>query len=346
MIDLPVIPPFDEEAAKRAAARQRELTKPAGALGRLEDLSVQLAGITAQERPQFDRKAVILMAADHGVAREGVSAYPPQVTRQMAANIAGGGAAVSVLARQAGARVVAVDIGIAGDTRAIEGLLQYKVAPGSGNMREGPALTRTQVEQAINVGLRVVREQAEQGLDIVALGEMGIGNTTPAAALTAVFTGAPVEQVTGRGTGLDDAGLAHKMDVIKESIHVNQPDADDALDVLSKLGGLDIAGLVGVIIGAASLRLPVVVDGFISAAAALTAVRLLPQVRPNLIASHRSLEAGHDVICENMGFEPLLDLKMRLGEGSGAVLALHLVEAAARILNEMSTFSDAGVSQK
>jgi nicotinate-nucleotide--dimethylbenzimidazole phosphoribosyltransferase len=264
----------------------------------------------------------------------------------MAANIASGGAAVSVLARQAGARVVVVDIGIMGDTGAIEGLLQYKVAPGSQNMRKGPALTGAQVEQAINVGLRVLREQAEQGLDVVALGEMGIGNTTTAAALTAVFTAAPVERVTGRGTGLDDAGLARKMDVIKESICVNRPDADDALDVLSKVGGLDITGLVGIIIGAASLRLPVVVDGFISAAAALAAVKLLPQVRPYLIASHRSLEAGHDVICEYMGFEPLLDLNMRLGEGSGAVLALHLVEAAARILNEMSTFSDAGVSQK
>ena len=346
MIDLPAIPPFDEQTAAWAAARQRELTKPAGALGRLEDLSVQLAGITAQERPKVERKAIILMAADHGVAQEGVSAYPAQVTRQMAANIAAGGAAVSVLARQAGARVVAVDIGIAGDTGAIEGLLQCKVAPGSKNMREGPALSRAQVEQAINVGLRVLRGQAEQGLDIVALGEMGIGNTTPAAALTAVFTAAPVEQVTGRGTGLDDAGLAHKMDVIKRSIRINRPDADDALDVLSKVGGLDIAGLVGVIIGAASLRLPVVVDGFISAAAALAAVKLMPQVRPYLIASHRSVEAGHDVICKYMGFEPLLDLNMRLGEGSGAVLALHLVEAAARILNEMSTFSDAGVSQK
>lgn len=343
-MNLPKIPPFDKTSAQKAAARQNQLTKPQGSLGRLEALSIQLAGMTGKERPRFAHKAVIVMAADHGVALAGVSAYPVEVTAQMVANIARNGAAVSVLARQNQARVVVVDIGVATDVSGLTGVLHHKVADGSANMLKGPALTPAQAEQAIAVGMQVLGEQATQGLDLVALGEMGIGNTTPASAITAVFTGLPVKDVTGRGTGLDDAGLQNKIKVIEEAIRLNQPDPGNALDVLMKVGGLDIAGLTGVIIAAAARRIPVVVDGFISGAAALVAVGLLPAVRPYLIASHLSVEAGHAAICKQLDLEPLLDLRMRLGEGSGAVLAFPIIEGAARILDEMATFAEAGVS--
>ena len=342
----PAIPAIDQSAAQKAAKRQDNLTKPRGSLGRLESLSIKLAGISGRERLDFSRKAVIVMAADHGVAVEGVSAYPAEVTAQMTANMVHNGAAVSVLARQAGARVITVDIGVAQDLSHLPGLLQCKVAFGSRNMLKGPALTREQAEQAIQTGMQIVQDEARKGLDMVALGEMGIGNTTPAAAITAVLAGLPVAQVTGRGTGLDDKGLTNKIGTIEKAIQLNQPDKQDAMDVLVKVGGLDIAGLTGVVIGAAAAGLPVIVDGFISAAAALVAVELVPQVRPYLIASHRSVEIGHMAICDHLGLEPLLDLHMRLGEGSGAVLAFHLVDAAAAILNEMATFDEAGVSDQ
>jgi len=343
-MNLPSIPAFDQTAADKAAARQNQLTKPQGSLGRLESFSVQLAGMTGRERPRFARKAVIVMAADHGVALEGVSAYPVEVTAQMVENIARNGAAVSVLARQNQARVVIVDIGVARDISSLAGVLHRKVAAGSANMLKGPALTPAQAEQAIAAGMQVLDEQAAQGLDLVALGEMGIGNTTPASAITAVLTGLPVKEVTGRGTGLDDAGLQKKIEVIEAAIRLNRPDPADALDVLAKVGGLDIAGLTGVIIAAAARRIPVVVDGFISGAAALVAAGLLPEVKPYLIASHLSVEAGHTAICRKLELDPLLDLHMRLGEGSGAVLVFPIIEGAARILDEMATFEEAGVS--
>jgi nicotinate-nucleotide--dimethylbenzimidazole phosphoribosyltransferase len=250
-----------------------------------------------------------------------------------------------VLAKQAGANVVVVDIGVAANISHLPDVLHRKVAPGSSNMLEGPALTHAQAEQAISVGMQVLNEAYEHGLDLVALGEMGIGNTTPASAITAVMTGLPVKDVTGRGTGLDDTGLANKIKVIDTAICLNQPDPQDAMDVLRKVGGLDIAGLVGVIIAASAKRIPVVVDGFISGAAALIAVGLLPQIRPYLIASHLSAEAGHAVICKKLELEPLLDLHMRLGEGSGAALAFLIIDGAAHILNEMATFDEAGVSK-
>ena len=344
-MQFPEIPEIDTNAAEKAIERQERLTKPAGSLGRLESLSVQLAGITAKERPMFPRKAVILMAADHGVALEGISAYPSTVTAQMVANIINQGAAVNVLARQNNAHVLVVDVGVAQDLEGLPGVVHHKLAKGSQNMRKGPALSRAMTEEAINVGMQVLREQVQDGLDLVALGEMGIGNTTAAAAVGAVITGSPVEAMTGRGTGLDDAGLAHKVEVIREAIAVNHPNPKDALDVLAKVGGLDIAGLVGVIIAAAAARLPVVVDGYISAAAALAAVELVPEVKPYLIASHLSVERGHAILCDYLDLSPLLDLQLRLGEGSGAVLAFPIIESAARILNEMATFDEAGVSQ-
>ncbi len=343
---LPSIPPFNHAVANQARDRQQMLTKPSGSLGRLEELSVQLAGMTGKARPRFSHKAVVTMAADHGIVVEGVSAYPAEVTPQMVLNILHGGAAINVLARQADARVIVVDIGVAYDFEGVQGLVHRKIARGTRNMHKDPAMTRAQAEEAVQAGIEIVQTEIKNGLDLVATGDMGIGNTTASSAITAVLTGKPVEQVTGRGTGLDDAGLSRKVDLIKEAISVNNPDPADALDVLSKLGGLEIAGLAGVIIGAAAQRVPVVVDGFISGAAALTAAELAPEVKPFLIASHQSVEIGHQAIWEKLGLHPLLDLGLRLGEGTGSVLAFHLIEAATRILDEMATFSEAGVSDK
>jgi nicotinate-nucleotide--dimethylbenzimidazole phosphoribosyltransferase len=346
MLTLPVIPEPDTRAAEAARTRQSQLTKPAGSLGMLEALSVQLAAAMANPRPDVSRKAVIIMAADHGVALEGVSAYPPEVTPQMVSNFLHGGAAINALARQAGARVVVVDVGVRADFEPDPQLVQRKVRPGTANLAKGPAMTRAEAEAAIQVGLDVVQDEISKGLDLVATGDMGIGNTTPSAAITAVLCGLPVRQVTGRGTGLDDGGLVHKIAVIEAAITLNQPDSRDVMDVLSKLGGLEIAGLAGVMLGAASRRVPVVIDGFISGAAALIAAGLAPQVKPYLIAAHQSVEIGHRAILSQLGLRALFDLDLRLGEGSGAVLAFHIIEAACRTLNEMSTFDEAGVSDK
>jgi nicotinate-nucleotide--dimethylbenzimidazole phosphoribosyltransferase len=344
-MNLPIIRAPDPNSESAARLRQDTLTKPPGSLGRLEELSIQLASVTGQPRPSVARKAVIIMAADHGVTAEGVSAYPAAVTPQMVLNFLRGGAAINALARQAGARVIVVDIGVAFDFEPQPGLLLRKIAPGTQNMAHGSALTRAQAESAINEGIDVAQAEIANGLDLLATGDMGIGNTTASAAITAVLTGRPVSEVTGRGTGVDDAGLAQKIAIIEKAIAFNQPDPKDALDVVSKVGGLEIAGLAGVMIGAAAHRVPVVIDGFISGAAALVAVGLAPAVKPYLIAGHQSVEAGHRAILNHLGLKPLLDLNLRLGEGSGAVLAFHLVEAAARILDEMATFGEASVSE-
>jgi nicotinate-nucleotide--dimethylbenzimidazole phosphoribosyltransferase len=342
----PNIPAYDTGAALAAQNRQNQLTKPNGALGQLEDLSVRLAGITGNPRPSFRQKGVIVMAGDHGVALEGVSAYPPEVTPQMVLNILRGGAAVNVLARQAGARVTIVDVGVAFDFEDEPGLVRRKVARGTRNMLHGPAMTIAETEEAIQVGMDVVAGEIDKGLDLVATGEMGIGNTTASAAITAVLTGLPVAGVTGRGTGIDEKGLRRKIEIIERAIAINEVKAQDPLGVLAKVGGLEIAGLVGVILGAAARRVPVVIDGFISSTAALVAFHLLPAVKPFLIASHQSVEVGQKAIWDQLGQKPLFDLGLRLGEGSGAVLAFHLIEAATRILDEMATFGEAGVSGK
>ncbi len=346
MLTFPSIPAFDVEAAAVARARQSQLTKPAGSLGQLEELSIRLAGITGNPRPSLARKCVIVMAGDHGVAHDGVSAYPAEVTPQMVSNILHGGAAINVLARQAGARVVVVDVGVAVEMDSLPGLIRRKVARGTASMISGPAMTREQAEAAVQVGMEVVQAEIDAGLDLVATGDMGIGNTTPSSAIVAAFTGLPAAQVTGRGTGVDDAGWQRKVAAIERALEVNRPDPGDPLDVLAKVGGLEIAGLVGVMIGAASKRVPVLVDGFISGAAALVAVELLPQIKPFLIAAHQSVEIGHRAILQRLGQRALLDLELRLGEGTGAALAFYIVEAAARILNEMATFAEAGVSGK
>ncbi len=340
------IPPLDASAALAARARQDQLTKPQGSLGRLEALSIQLAGITGQARPRFKEPVVITMAGDHGVARQGVSAFPPEVTPQMVFNFLNGGAAINVLARHVGARVVVVDMGVAADLPPHPDLVDMKIAKGTRDCSIGPAMTRDEARRSVEAGIKVVSHEIDSGADLIATGDMGIGNTTPSSAIVAAITGRRVSEVTGRGTGVDDAGLAHKIAVIECSLNINHPNPADGLDVLGNVGGFEIGGLAGVMIGAAARRVPVVVDGFISGAAALIAYTLAPAVQPYLIAAHRSVEIGHRATHEHLRLDPLLDLNLRLGEGTGAALGISLCLAACKILDEMATFADAGVSEK
>jgi nicotinate-nucleotide--dimethylbenzimidazole phosphoribosyltransferase len=339
------IEPLDERAMAAARARQDTLTKPLGSLGRLEELSVKLAGIRCEPIPKLRDKAIVTMAADHGVAIEGVSAYPREVTAQMVLNFLHGGAAINVLARHIGARVIFVDMGVASDIKPGPALLSRKIAYGTNDMAKGPAMSCEQAIKAIETGIEIVEQEIKKGLDIIGTGDMGIGNTTPSSAITAAITGEPVARVTGRGTGLDDRQLAHKVKTIEKVLQVNHPRADDALDVLAKVGGFEIGGLCGVILGAAAHRIPVVIDGFISGAAALIAVGLSPRAKDYLIASHCSVEIGHKAILKYLGLKPILDLQMKLGEGTGAALGISIAEAATKILAEMATFAEAGVSQ-
>ena len=343
---IAAIPPLDEKAMRAAAARQDILTKPQGSLGRLERLSIQVAGITGQVRPRLVHKVITTMAGDHGVVAEGVSAYPQEVTAQMVYNFLRGGAAINVLARHVGARVVVVDMGVAVDLAPHPELVTKKVAKGTGNIAREPAMTREQAIQAILNGAAVVEAELEKGLDILGTGDMGIGNTTPSAAIAAAITGRAAAEIVGRGTGVDDAGLARKVAVVQKALALHRPDPQDGLDVLAKVGGFEIGGLAGAILAAAAHRKPVVIDGFISTAAALIAVTLAPQVRPYLIAAHRSQEKGHRIMLDWLGLEPVLDLDLRLGEGTGAALAMSIVEAACKVLDEMATFAEAGVSEK
>jgi len=339
------VEPLDASAMELARTRQQELTKPAGSLGRLEDLAIQLAGITQQPLPEIKRKAVIVMAGDHGVTSEGVSAYPSVVTAQMVYNFLRGGAAINALARHAGAQVIVVDVGVAAEIQHPD-LLSRKVASGTANMMLGPAMTREQMMAAIQVGIDVLDILVDQGVDLVATGDMGIGNTTASSAISAALAQVPVALVTGYGTGISDEQLAHKIQVIERALAHNAPDPRDALDVLMKVGGLEIAGLTGVIMAAASRRVPVVIDGFISGAAALVAVEVQPAIRGYLLAGHASVERGHRLILDRLGLFPLLDLGLRLGEGTGAVLAMNVIEAALHAHREMATFAEAGVSTR
>lgn len=341
---LATIGSLDETAMAAVRQRQQILTKPEGSLGRLEELSVKLAGITGQALPQVDRKAIIVMAGDHGVVAEGVSAYPGEVTAQMVLNFLAGGAAINVFARQVGARVVVADLGVASELPQHPRLIRRKVGYGTRNLALGPAMSREEALQAMEAGIEIVQAEIAQGLDLVGTGDMGIGNTTPSSAIVAAFTGLSVEQVTGRGTGVDEGGLRRKVAVIEQALKVNRPDPTDALDVLAKVGGFEIAGLVGLIFGAAAARIPVIVDGFISSAAALVATEWCPPVRDYLIAAHNSVEIGHRVMLERMELNPLLNLNLRLGEGTGAALAMTVIEASCLVLREMATFDEAGVS--
>lgn len=338
------IRPLDRQAMQQARLRQDTLTKPLGSLGRLEELSIQMAGIQARRLPGIAHKAVIVMAGDHGVVAEGVSAYPQEVTSQMVQNFLAGGAAINVLARQAGARVVVVDMGVAAELPAHPDLRAAKIAPGTANIARGPAMSVRQALQALLAGAAIVVEQARLGLDVLATGDMGIGNTTPSAAIAAAVLGKDPDEIAGRGTGVDEAGLQRKVGAIRRALQVNQPDPNDGLDLLAKVGGFEIGGLAGAILAAAAERKAVIVDGFISTAAAMIAALLAPEVRGYLIAAHSSRELGHHLMMDWLGLEPLLDLRMRLGEGTGAALAMSLVEAACRVLSEMATFDEAGVS--
>jgi nicotinate-nucleotide--dimethylbenzimidazole phosphoribosyltransferase len=338
------IQPLDTAAMDAARARQDRLTKPPGSLGRLEALSIRVAGVTGRARPIIGDKVVITCAGDHGVVAQGVSAYPQEVTEQMVANFLGGGAAINVLARHVGARVVVVDAGVAVDFDPQPGLAIKKVARGTADMTQGPAMSREQAVQAVEAGIDVVEEEIGRGASLVATGDMGIGNTTPSSAIAAAITGLPVARVTGRGTGIDDATLAHKVAVIEQALAVNRPDPADALDVLSKVGGFEIGAIAGVILGAAARRVPVVVDGFISTAGALIAGGLAPLARDYMIAAHDSVEIGHRAMLDHLGLVPCLDFDLRLGEGTGAALVLSIVEAACKVLDEMATFESAGVS--
>jgi len=343
---IEMIRPLDEKAMAEARARQDMLTKPQGSLGRLEELSIKLAGIQGKSIPQIRHKAVITMAGDHGVVAEKVGNWPQEVTAQMVYNFLQGGAGINVIARQAGARVIVVDMGVATELEPSPQLLSRKVAPGTRNMALGMAMTEGQAVTAIEAGIEVVTTEMAKGLDIVGTGDMGIGNTTASSAICVVMTGEPVVEVTGRGTGLTDEQLAHKVEVIKRALAVNHPDSRQTLNVLAKVGGFEIGGLVGVMLAAAAQRIPVVIDGFISGAAALIATGLAPGLKDFLIAAHVSAEAGHKLLLRHLGLKPLLDLSMRLGEGTGAALGIFLAEVAARVLAEMSTFAEAGVSEE
>ena len=342
---IEMIKPLDKKAMVEAQARQDILTKPPGSLGHLEDLSVQLAGIQGRPIPQIKNKAIFTLAGDHGVVAEKIGNWPQEVTAQMVSNFVHGGAGINVIARQVGARIVTVDMGVATDIESSSNLLVKKVGYGTRNMALGPAMTEKQAQTAIETGIELVNAEATKGLDIVGTGDMGIGNTTPSSAICAVIAGKTVDEVTGRGTGLTDEQLAHKIRVIKQALTTNHPDPTKPLEVLAKVGGFEIGGLAGVILGAAANRIPVVIDGFISGAAALIAAGLAPQVKDYLIAAHLSVESGHQIMLEHLGLEPLFDLHMRLGEGTGAALGIFLSETAARILAEMATFADAGVSE-
>jgi nicotinate-nucleotide--dimethylbenzimidazole phosphoribosyltransferase len=341
------IQPLDETAMQAAQARQDLLTKPRGSLGRLETLSVQLAGITRRCPPPVPaHKAVLVFAGDHGVVAQGVSAYPQEVTPQMVHNFLRGGAAINVLARGAGAKVVIVDAGVAAPMAPADGLVSGKIAPGTEDMSLGPAMTREQAMAAIALGARVAEFEIAAGLDLLACGDMGIGNTTAATAIVAVFTGKSPLDLAGPGTGLPPAGIAHKAEVVERALALNRPSPSDGLDVLAKVGGFEIGAICGAMLAAASARVPIVVDGFIATAGALVAAALAPEAVAYMIAGHRSAEPGHDAALARLGLTPLLDLGMRLGEGTGAVLAMSLVEASARIIGEMATFADASVSEK
>ena len=342
---IEMIKPLDKKAMVEAQARQDILTKPPGSLGRLEALSVHLAGIQGRPIPRIKDKAIFILAGDHGVVAEKIGNWPQEVTAQMVANFVHGGAGINVIARQVGARIVTVDMGVATDLESSPNLLVKKVGYGTRNMASGPAMTEKQAQIAVETGIELVNAEATKGLDIVGTGDMGIGNTTPSSAICAVIAGKNVDEVTGRGTGLTNEQLAHKIRVIKRVLATNYPDPSKPLEVLTKVGGFEIGGLAGVILGAAANRIPVVIDGFISGAAALIAVGLAPQVKNYLIAAHLSVESGHQIMLEHLELEPLLDLHLRLGEGTGAALGIFLAETAARILAEMATFADAGVSE-
>ncbi len=343
--------------AEQAQQRLDNLTKPQGSLGRLEEFAKQLVAITENKMPSLDKKVVFTFAGDHGVAEEGVSAFPKEVTPQMVLNFINGGAGINVLARHAGEEVVVVDIGVDYDfgnnplsppfsKGGLGGFISKKVVSGTKNMRKGPAMTREEAVKCIQVGIELATEYAKRGYKIFGTGEMGIANTTPSSAITSIVTGKSVEDITGRGTGINDDAWKNKVQVIKDSISVNSPDPSDPIDLLAKVGGTEIGGIAGLIIGAAANKVPVVIDGFISTAGALIAYLIEPKTKDYMFAAHMSQEVGHRAILEKIGLKPILDLDMRLGEGTGAALAMMVIEAGLKIYKEMATFAEAAVAGK
>jgi nicotinate-nucleotide--dimethylbenzimidazole phosphoribosyltransferase len=340
------IAPVDLAWLGKAQARLDSLTKPPGSLGRLEELAARYVAIREQEMPPLRKKRVVVFAADHGVVAEGVSAYPQEVTFQMVLNFLRGGAGINVLARQVGAEVEVVDIGVNHEFERDLNLVYRKIAPGTRNLAREPAMSREQALEALWVGIERAKEAASAGVDVLAAGDMGIGNTTPAAALGAVFSGRPVAALTGRGTGITDDTLRHKIGVINRALSIHRVDAADPVGVLAAVGGLEIAGIAGLMLGAAASRRPLVMDGFIATAGALVAARLAPPVTDYLIAAHRSAEPGHQIMLDTLNLKPLLAFNLRLGEGTGAALGMVLLEAGLKIYREMATFAEAGVAQK
>ena len=352
------IRPADADAMARAEARQQNLTKPPGSLGRLEEVSIRLAGIYGTERPTIEGKAVIVAAGDHGVVSQGVTGYPQEVTAQMVLNFLAGGAAISVMSRHLGIRQVVVDAGVAAEIPAFAGMTggagmtedvefrSLKIGRGTADISQGPAMSREQAVRCLEEGIGLAVEVIESGVDLLATGDMGIGNTTASSAITSAVTGHPPEETTGEGTGRTPEEMQHKIGVVRTALEVNAPDTNDGVELLAKVGGFEIGVLAGVILGAAVMRKPVVVDGFISGAAALVANAVCPAARDYMLPSHVSAERGHRAALAGLGLTPLLDLGMRLGEGTGAVLAIPIVEAAAATLSEMATFAEAGVSDR
>ncbi|WP_287418208.1 nicotinate-nucleotide--dimethylbenzimidazole phosphoribosyltransferase [Oceanithermus sp.] len=345
------LPPVDHAFLERARARQLRLTKPPGSLGRLEEAGVRLAAIQRSEKPRLGPGAVVVAAADHGVTAEGVSAYPAEVTPQMVQNFLAGGAAVNQIARVAGAEVYVLDVGVRGpEFPTHERLIPARVRPGTGNLVREPAMRPAEALAALQVGENAARRAVSEGATLLAAGDMGIGNTTAAAALTAALLGLPAAEVTGRGTGVDDAAYARKVQVVERALErarseLGDLERADPLEVAAQLGGLEIVAAAGVFLAGAAAGLPVVTDGFPVTAGALLAARLEPNLSGYLFAGHRSLEPGHARQLEALGLEPLLDLNLRLGEGTGAVLAFPVLRAAAAVLGGMATFEEAGVSE-
>ncbi len=329
-----------------AMERLDGLTKPKGSLGRLEEFAQRIVAITGQYMPgMLNKKIIFTFAADHGVVEEGISLYPKEVTEQMVYNFINGGAGINVLARHAGADVAVIDIGVDCNFDETHGLLIKKVMRGTKNMRNGPAMSMEEAEQCIDKGIQLAEEYADKGYRIFGTGDMGIGNTTSSSAIAAVMTGKPVSEVTDRGTGITDEALAHKIKVIKDAIALNQPNAKNPLDVLSKVGGAEIGGIAGLILGASERKIPIVVDGFISTAASMIAYAIEPKVKDYMFAAHNSVEKGHKAMLDFLGLAPILSLGLRLGEGTGAALAMLIIEAGLKIYLEMATFDEAGVSR-
>lgn len=340
------IQPINHLSFEETQRRLDNLTKPQGSLGRLEELAKLVVAITGKKNPDLSKKVIFTMAGDHGVCEEGVSLFPQEVTPQMVYNFIRGGAGINVLANHVGAKVVVVDMGVAVDLEPHPNLVIKKIGYGTKNITKHTAMSYRQTINSILAGVEVFeKELTNSGIDIVGTGDMGIGNTTPSSAIVATITQQPVEKVTGRGTGIDDETLKKKIATIKKAIEFNNPNPKNGLDVLSKLGGFEIGGMVGVILAAAVHKVPVVIDGFISGAAALIAYSLKPEIKDYMIAAHTSVEKGHQVILDFIGLKPLLNMNLRLGEGTGAALAMSLIEASVKILTQMATFEEANVSK-